>query len=77
MSTDIVVADDLWDGEQTCVLSRWLYRTGDHVEAGALIAELMVEKISFDVLAPASGALRTLVAEEQTVTRGMALGTVG
>jgi len=75
--TDIIVMDDLWGGAATAVLARWLYRDGDCVEAGLTICEIMIEKVSIEVTAPASGVLQILVAEETTPASGMKLGAIG
>jgi pyruvate/2-oxoglutarate dehydrogenase complex dihydrolipoamide acyltransferase (E2) component len=52
------------------VLATWFVSDGDHVAAGQLLGEVMVEKVSGDVHAPASGRVRLLVAEEQTARQG-------
>jgi pyruvate/2-oxoglutarate dehydrogenase complex dihydrolipoamide acyltransferase (E2) component len=74
--SDIVAIDDVWGGETTAVLSRWLYRDGDLVEAGSTLCEIMVEKVSIEIAAPASGVLHILVAEETIIASGTKLGSV-
>ncbi len=76
MSLDIRVPDDLWDGDEEAVLSRWLYRNGSMVEVGSVVAEVMVEKISFEILSPASGSLEVRLQEEEVVLKGAILGRV-
>jgi pyruvate/2-oxoglutarate dehydrogenase complex dihydrolipoamide acyltransferase (E2) component len=73
--TDIVIADHLWD-EGEAAISAWLYADGDRVAAGAIVAELMVEKSTMEVIAPATGALRILVAAEAPVVKGQVVARI-
>jgi pyruvate/2-oxoglutarate dehydrogenase complex dihydrolipoamide acyltransferase (E2) component len=57
-------------------LATWFVADGDHVAAGQLIAEVMVDKVSGEVSAPAGGRIHLLVAEEQTVRQGDAIAQV-
>jgi pyruvate/2-oxoglutarate dehydrogenase complex dihydrolipoamide acyltransferase (E2) component len=74
--TDIVVPSGLWDSGDRSVLATWLYAEGDSVQAGVVIAAIMVEKASYDVVAPASGVLRILVQEEAEVTQAQVVGRI-
>jgi pyruvate/2-oxoglutarate dehydrogenase complex dihydrolipoamide acyltransferase (E2) component len=74
--SDIVAIDDVWGGATTAVLSRWLYRDGDLVAEGSPLCEIMVEKVSIEIAAPASGVLRILVAEETIIASGSKLGAI-
>jgi pyruvate/2-oxoglutarate dehydrogenase complex dihydrolipoamide acyltransferase (E2) component len=58
------------------VVGTWFARDGEHVAADQLIAEVQVEKVSADVLAPASGVLRHLVAEEAVSHQGAVIATI-
>jgi pyruvate/2-oxoglutarate dehydrogenase complex dihydrolipoamide acyltransferase (E2) component len=58
------------------VLATWLVATGDHVAAGQLIGEVMVDKVAADVFASATGRIELLVAEEQVVRQGEAIARV-
>ena len=64
------------DAGATGVVSTWFSRDGEPVSAGQVIAELAVDKVSYDVEAPAAGILRTLVAEESVVTQGDVIARV-
>ncbi|MGD9811613.1 MAG: biotin/lipoyl-containing protein [Sphingobium sp.] len=75
--TDIVVPSGLWEASDTAVIASWLYGDGDAVQAGAVIAEIMVEKSSFEVTAPANGVLRIGLEEESEVSAGQVIGSVG
>lgn len=74
--TDIVVPSGLWDTSDTAVIGSWLYGDGDAVQAGVAIAEIMVEKSSFEVIAPASGTLSIGTAEESVVRAGEVIGRI-
>jgi pyruvate/2-oxoglutarate dehydrogenase complex dihydrolipoamide acyltransferase (E2) component len=58
------------------VVATWFARDGEQVSAGQLIAELQVDKVSYDIEAPAAGTLRTLVPEESEVTQGDLIATI-
>lgn len=73
---DLVVPAGMWDESDTAVLSTWLYRDGEAVVAGAVVAEIMVSKSSFDLAARVSGVLRIAVADESEVRPGQVVGTV-
>jgi pyruvate/2-oxoglutarate dehydrogenase complex dihydrolipoamide acyltransferase (E2) component len=46
------------------------------VASGQLLAEVMVEKVSGEVLAPAGGRVRLLIAEDQTARQGEVIARV-
>jgi pyruvate/2-oxoglutarate dehydrogenase complex dihydrolipoamide acyltransferase (E2) component len=58
------------------VLATWFVSDGDQVASGQLLGEVMVEKASGDVLAPAAGRVRLLVAEDQTARQGEVIARV-
>jgi len=58
------------------VLATWFVADGDQVAGGQLLGEVMVEKVSGDVVAPASGRVRLLVSEDQTVRQGEVIAQV-
>ena len=74
--TDIVVPAGLWETSDTAVIGSWLYGDGDTVQAGAAIAEIMVEKSSFELLAPTSGILQVGAAEESEIKAGQVVGRI-
>lgn len=73
--TDIIVSSDLWD-EGEAAISAWLYGDGDQVVAGAIVAELMVEKSTMELIAPATGRLHILVAAEESVAKGQIVARI-
>ncbi len=58
------------------VLATWFVRTGERVNAGHIIAEVMVDKVSMDIEAPVAGVVRLLCDEEATVRQGDAIAEV-
>jgi len=58
------------------VLATWFVSDGDQVAGGQLLGEVMVEKVSGEVLAPISGRVRLLVSEDQAVRQGEVIAQV-
>jgi pyruvate/2-oxoglutarate dehydrogenase complex dihydrolipoamide acyltransferase (E2) component len=58
------------------VLATWFVSDGDQVASGQLLGEVMVEKVSGDVVAPAAGRVRLLVTEDQTTRQGTVIARV-
>jgi pyruvate/2-oxoglutarate dehydrogenase complex dihydrolipoamide acyltransferase (E2) component len=58
------------------VLATWFVVDGDQVASGQLLAEVMVEKVAGEVIAPASGRVRLLVSEDQAVRQGEVIAQV-
>ncbi|WP_374525284.1 biotin/lipoyl-containing protein [Sphingopyxis sp.] len=75
--TDITIPTGLWNEGDEAAISAWLYADGDVVTEGSIIAEIMVEKSSFELTAPASGTLRIDVPAETPVAAGEIVGRVG
>jgi len=60
----------------TGVLSRWYVLEGEQVHVDQVLAEVMVDKIAADVVAPADGTLHVLVPEDAEVTQGAVIATI-
>jgi len=75
--TPILIPTALWDDDSPGVISTWLFEDGDRVAEGAVVAELMNEKVSFEITAPAAGILRIEVPAEAEVALGQRIGAVG
>ena len=58
------------------VLATWFVSDGDQVTGGQLLGEVMVDKVSGEVVAPAAGRVHLLVAEEQTARQGDVIARV-
>jgi len=74
--TDVTIPENWWDTEGEGVLAGWLYESGDIVKEGDMIAEVMVEKSSFELLAPASGKLQIEAPVEATVGKGQVVARI-
>ncbi len=68
--TDVTIPTGLWNEGDEAAISAWLYSNGDSVAENAVLAEIMVEKSSFELLSPAAGRLTILVAAEEAVRPG-------
>ena len=66
-----------WSGPCPGAVSAWLFAEGDTVREGDLIAEVMVEKTSFDVTAPADGRLQIRIPAETPFKRGAIIAAIG
>jgi pyruvate/2-oxoglutarate dehydrogenase complex dihydrolipoamide acyltransferase (E2) component len=75
---DIVVPEGLWDPEKTPegIVANWFYADGGNVPEGATVAELMVEKSTFDIAAPGAGRLHIIVAKDGVVRPGTVIGRI-
>ncbi len=76
MNTPILIPVGLWDDDSPGVISTWLFEEGDTVAQGAVVAELMNEKVGFEITAPASGTLTIEVTAETEVMQGQRIGTI-
>ncbi|HEY0940323.1 MAG TPA: biotin/lipoyl-containing protein [Steroidobacter sp.] len=68
--TDVVIGADAWDGNGQGFISNWFFEDGEAVCAGAVIADLMYEKVAVELVAPVAGRLKILVAAEQPISKG-------
>lgn len=68
--TDVTIPTGLWSADDEAAISAWLYADGDAVAEGAIIAEIMVEKSSYELIAAATGTLQILIAAEVPVHAG-------
>ncbi|WP_461862745.1 lipoyl domain-containing protein [Thermococcus sp.] len=62
--------------EKTGVLLSWYKNNGDMVQEGEEIAEVMIEKVTIHIKAPASGRLKILVKENEEVAQGQVIGVI-
>ncbi|WP_414901802.1 biotin/lipoyl-containing protein [Sphingomonas flavalba] len=74
---DIIVPEGVGeDADDEIVLAAWYFEDGEAVSAEADICQLMVSKVSFDVMAPAAGRLRHVAAVEDIVTTGQVIARI-
>lgn len=78
MATEIALRSDLLDAATNPegIVANWFFAEGANVRKGVTIAEIMVEKTSFDIVAPAAGRLHILVAKDGVVKPGAVIGTI-
>ncbi|MEM1264026.1 MAG: lipoyl domain-containing protein [Pseudomonadota bacterium] len=74
--TDITIPDEMWEDGQQGVLGTWYYKSGERVEAGQVIGEVLTEKVAHDIEAPSSGTLTLVVAEEEALSRGQLIARI-
>jgi pyruvate/2-oxoglutarate dehydrogenase complex dihydrolipoamide acyltransferase (E2) component len=58
------------------VLATWFVEQGAAVAEGQLIAEVQVDKVSADVVAPTAGVITRLVEEDDAVVQGEAIARI-
>ena len=58
------------------VVATWFVGDGEMVTEGQLLAEVQVDKVSQEVLAPVVGVIRLLVEEEEVVRQGEAIARI-
>jgi pyruvate/2-oxoglutarate dehydrogenase complex dihydrolipoamide acyltransferase (E2) component len=76
---EVRIPDDLWDTAKVPegIVANWFYADGSQITAGATIAELMVEKTTFDIKAPAAGILSIAVKKDGVVKPGSVIAQIG
>ena len=75
--TEVRIPEGLWDeGEKTGSIVVWLYSDGATVSEGDVLAELMVEKVTFEIDAPSGGTLRIHVEPEVPLEKGTLIATI-
>jgi pyruvate/2-oxoglutarate dehydrogenase complex dihydrolipoamide acyltransferase (E2) component len=71
---DVTLEDSVWedvDPGTEALVERWLVAQGDTVTKGQALAEVVVVKANYEIVAPAAGTLsRILVEAEGTFGRG-------
>ena len=58
------------------VLATWFVTEGQPVRADQLLAEVQVDKVAAEVVAPRAGVVHLLVAEEATVAQGTPIARI-
>ena len=73
----IALQDEAWDDVEDgteALLDEWLVKTGDRVEAGEVVAIVVVAKTTFELVAPVAGVIgQLLVGLQDNVARGQGL----
>lgn len=76
MATDIIAPDGIWEKETEAVLTSWLFNDGADVQEGNLIAEIMIQKVQHEILAPTSGVLKINRQINDIIEKGAAFGEI-
>ncbi len=58
------------------VLATWFVSEGARVAVDQLLAEVQVDKVSAEVVAPTAGTVHLLVEEEATVRQGVVIARI-
>ena len=77
MCIAITVREDLWEGDSEGVITAWLVTNGAEVAEGDLLAEVMVEKAQYEIVASAGGVLTIKKQEDEEVSKGTTIATLG
>ncbi|BBY82448.1 biotin attachment protein [Mycolicibacterium pulveris] len=64
------------DPDAEGVVSTWFVADGDEVIEGDLIAEVAVDKADMEIVAPQSGTITLLVAEDQGVQQASPIARI-
>ena len=74
----VVIPEALWEPEagEEAVLVGWLADEGAAVRQGERLAEIMVDKVTLDVEAPASGRLAIHTPVDAEVRPGAVIATI-
>lgn len=76
MSIDVLIPNDLWEEDEEAVITSWLVSDGSEVAEGDILAELMVQKIQCELIAPASGTLSIQKEIDDVVAKGDCVATI-
>jgi len=71
-----MIPTDMWKEDTEAVITNWLVPDGGRVGKGMLIAEIMVEKSQFEVMAPAEGVLAIEKQTDAIVRKGDLIGHI-
>lgn len=77
MAVDVVVPADLWDEDKEGVITTWLADDGAVVDVDGLIAEVMVEKIQYEIRAPAAGVIALVKQVDDVIAKGDVIARIG
>jgi pyruvate/2-oxoglutarate dehydrogenase complex dihydrolipoamide acyltransferase (E2) component len=75
-TTDVRVPPDLWGEDLEGALSLWLVENGDVVSTGDVLCEVMVEKVTLEVVSPAAGKITLLVQPDTPVSKGSVIARI-
>lgn len=73
---DVKVPTDLWEDDNQAVITAWLVDDGATVNAGDLLAEIMVEKTQHEITAATAGTIRFTKQIDDVVNKGDVIATI-
>ena len=76
MRIALTVPADHWEDDREGVITAWLFNNGVDVDESDLLAEVMVEKAQYEIVAPAAGVLTIVKQEDEVVTKGAIIATL-
>ncbi|KKD59855.1 biotin attachment protein [Grimontia sp. AD028] len=76
MNMEIKIANDLWEEDEEGVITTWFVSNGGDIEKGEVVAEVMVQKIQYEIFSPATGQVTIIKKPDETVNKGDIIGLV-
>jgi pyruvate/2-oxoglutarate dehydrogenase complex dihydrolipoamide acyltransferase (E2) component len=76
MTKPIIVPMDLWEEDEEAVLTAWLVDNDSDVITGQLVAEVMVEKIQYEITSTSDGKISLISEEDDVVSKGTIIAEV-
>ncbi len=72
----VIIPVDLWEEEVEAVITTWFVSDAAEVDKGDLLAEVMAEKIQFEIVAPVTGTLAIVKQQDQLIDKGDVIATI-
>jgi pyruvate/2-oxoglutarate dehydrogenase complex dihydrolipoamide acyltransferase (E2) component len=76
MTQPIIVPINLWEEDVEAVISAWLVDDKSGVTKGQLIAEVMVEKIQYEIHSTGDGIISIISEADDVVNKGSIIAEV-
>ncbi|WP_169711748.1 lipoyl domain-containing protein [Henriciella litoralis] len=74
--SDVRIPQDCWDDDSEGAISTWFFDSGDMVEKGDVLCEVMNEKVATEIEAADGGKLTIKVEAEAAVQKGELIATI-
>ncbi|MDE2411887.1 MAG: hypothetical protein KGM18_08965 [Sphingomonadales bacterium] len=74
---DVTIPVDWWEDESEGAISTWFVEDGETVSANDVLGEVMNEKVTFELIAPAAGTIALLVSADGPVMPGQVVARIG
>ena len=74
--TDVTFPAMSEDADATGVVSTWFVESGETVKLDQLVAEVAMDKVDTEVLAPAAGTITVVAAEGEEVAQGTVIARI-